>query len=387
MGVYIWLGGKIVPMGQADGPVVTPPSPTRARVSRLKATTGSGAAPTPYVNPRNSLTIGQYNPRDTTIANHGKVYGTLEQDPLAPARVPFQGDFTCTSNNQIVENLEIFGSINTRAFTNVTVRNCTVYGPPSTSSWWGTLRGPIYSSSSQMNGLLVEDTLRRVEISNHQDGPSFTSTTGNVTIEGSYLHDALFSEFSQAQVDSGEHPAGGSNYTHCDGLQWHVGKNYLIRGNFIGGVREPWDHHIGREAEINSGDDWYNAALMIKQEVSNAEANFIDNVIIENNWLWGGASTVNITSPGASASGPKNYMVPKDAADGRPARVGVIIRNNTFLRSTWEDKLKTRLNSDGNIMEPSGQAYVLRDLNMGVFQNNTFPDGVAVPIRSGGNYP
>jgi hypothetical protein len=255
----------------------------------------------------------------------------------------------------------VFGSIHTGAFTNVVIRNCIVWGTLAT----GTDTSFIISSNDNGRGLIVEDcrligrgsawcsgmrggnyTIRRTEINNAPDGLCFTSQLGNVTAESCWIHNGLYLEWTASTPNM---PPGGNYYTHTDGVQFHRGKNYVIRGNMIGGVRVPGDHHTGMAAQIASGDDMYNAAFMIKQEVDNTLANKIENVLIENNWLMGGQSTINITS------GRDNTFS------------STTIRNNRFIRSTWGQ-----------------QYYILRGPGLGVFSNNVFDDdGSPVPISNG----
>lgn len=140
-------------------------------------------------------------------------------------------------------------------------------------------------------------------------------------------------------------------YTHVDGVQFHRGKHYKIRGNRIGGTRVLGSHNVypSQKAVILTGDDMYNSAFMIKQEVDNTLANRIEDVIIELNFLAGGTATINFTS------GNDNPF-----AD-------TYIRDNKFYRSTW-----------------GGQTYMLCGPNIGHLSNNTFlDDGTAVPVTRG----
>lgn len=425
-GTYLWEGVGTEPYLVGVGPVVPPPTPVnRVRVSRLKVTT-TGTVDPPATNPRLSLVPGTYRPDLDQGGSIGVPVG-----PWNPAAiVPFQGDFTATSNGQIIENLEIFGRVNMRTFRG-TIRNCIIWGNAYTTN--GTETCCIFGSSDNLNGTIVEDcliqgrgnvwcsgirggnfTVRRCEMRNLPDYVLFTSQLGNCTLEASWLHGGYFEEWpmSKAAVSQGgdgSHPYAGGYYTHVDGVQFHRGKNYDVNGNMIGGHRDPWDHHLNKAAELNAADDLYNASLLLKQEVNNGEANFIDNVKIRNNIFYGGASTLNITSPPGDAKslwdlnalpadrashGPKNYFTAQPAIYSdvdptvmlRPARVGAQITNNQFVRSDWDNLLKTRLGNDGQIMDPNGQAYILRDPGLAIMSGYTFTDnGATVPIRAGKN--
>ncbi len=295
---------------------------------------------------------GTYRPDGTTT---GPIPGTT--------LTTVSGDFNVTANNQLVQNLDINGRLNTGAFSNVVVRNCIIRGTAMTGA--DTETYCIISANDNSRGLLVEDcrivgrgnpwcsatgsgnyTIRRTEISNTPDGLGLRSALGNVTAEACWIHNGYFLEWDATTPNR---PAAGGYYTHVDGVQFHRGKNYVFRGNMIGGVRAPYDHHSGHQADIQAADDMYNAAFMIKQEVDNSLANKIENVLIEDNWLEGGASTINM------ASGRDNDFS------------STTIRNNRFIRSTW-----------------GAQYYILRPPGLGVFTNNVFDDdGTPVPITTG----
>lgn len=131
-------------------------------------------------------------------------------------------------------------------------------------------------------------TLVRCEITNVQDGfgliqgkedtedPSFTK------IEGCWIHRMIFYR------GEGWHQPEG---THSDVIQTHIGSNLTLRGNMLGGARD----EAGYEADpgYNSGDDAKNAALMLKQEVSNDELDRIQDVSIEKNFWQGGVFCIN----------------------------------------------------------------------------------------------
>jgi hypothetical protein len=304
-------------------------------IDAVSATTTGTAAAT-----RRALVPGAYKPGPDTT---GPIPGTT--------LTRINGDYTATADNQIIENLEVYGTINTKTFNNVVVRNCVVWGTQAT----GTFTAFIMSSGENGRGLTVEDcrfngrnnpwvsgmrggnyTIRRTEITGAADGLSLTSALGNVTAEANWLHNGYYAEWDATTTGV---PAQGGYYTHTDGVQFHRGKNYVIRGNLIGGTRNPADHHTGKAATIAAGDDFYNSAFMIKQEVDATPANKIENVLIENNWLTGGVSTINISSGNGNTFNT------------------LIIRNNRFTRSTW-----------GN------QMYILQSPGLGTITGNVYDD-------------
>lgn len=383
MTVYRWTGAVLVECGTVP---TTPPTTTnRVRVSRIRAALASGGT-TPPANPRDALVVGDYRPDVDQGGAIGVPVGPLPSATL----VVFNGDYQATANNQIIENLDVYGRINVRGFTGVHVRNCIVRG----TLTLGTQTGFIYSSSgANLGGLLVEDTrfqgrgnffqeamrggnytLRRVEIVVAADGIGLNSTVGNVTVEACWMHNGLYGEWTSAEEANGTRPRQSSYYTHNDGIQFHIGQNYLIRGNMIGGTRDPWIHHTGHANEIDAGDDQFNAAILVKQEVDNSTANHLGNILIEKNWLFGGSSTMNITTGATDSTGPKNYGT------------DWIIRNNRFIRSTWDSLLASRRLISGQAGLSSSQTYILRDPGIGVLSGNVFDDdGTPVPISAGQN--
>ena len=315
----------------------TPKSSTTTRpVSAFQKSLSIAAAD------RSQLVLGTYVPsRETT----GRI-------PGSPAVTRIDTDIKATANGQVFENLEVWGRINVGTFSNVVVRNCIVRGTAAT----GELVSLIYGSGDNLRGLLIEDcalagrgnvwsggmrggnyTIRRTELTWLPDGLSFTSPLGNVNVEGCWIHNGMYAEWSATTPNP---PYAGGYYTHVDGIQFHRGKNYTIRGNMIGGVRAVAKHHTsGASTTINNADDLYNSSLMIKQEVDDSLANKVENVLIEKNWFEGGQATINL------ASGRGNDFST------------TVIRNNRFMRSTWGQ-----------------QYYILRSPGLGQFSNNVFDD-------------
>lgn len=299
---------------------------------------------------RRALVAGTYCPSASTT---GPIPGTQLRR--------IDGDVVASADGQVIENLEVFGSINLRSFTGVTIRNCVVWGTMAT----GTDTAFIIFGSENGRSAVIEDcrlngrgnvwcsgvrggnyTMRRTEITNASDGVSLTSQIGNVTVEACWIHNGYYMEWS---ADTPNMPKQGGNYTHVDGVQFHRGKNYTFRGNMIGGTRCPAKYQTGALAQIQAADDMYNSAFMIKQEVDNTAANKIENVLIESNWLAGGGATINI------ASGRDNTFS------------SLIIRNNRFVRSTW-----------------GPQMYILTPPGYGTLSNNVFDDdNQGVPISKG----
>lgn len=116
-------------------------------------------------------------------------------------------------------------------------------------------------------------TLRRVEIASTVDGVNVGGTatygdptTGNVLIENSWIHDLI-------HYNDNSHPDG----SHNDAVQIGAGKNIKVTGTRIDGTI-------------------YNAGFMVTQGRGP-----VSNLTITNNWLAGGACTINIYDKEASA--------------------------------------------------------------------------------------
>lgn len=342
---------------------------------------------------RDALVYGNYKPSAASVGPVPEITLTQYGSPTTST------DFVVTANNQVVQNLEIWGGVDLKSFSNVTVRNCIIHGTLNRGSGTGhvfgagnNLRGATIIDSALVgrpvtvpasyNGIANPDagkvnlanewvsgvlganfTVLRTEITNTSDAISLVSPLGNVTVKGSWIHDGWMNEWgdSQASPSSGTpryypYSAGTIHYTHVDGVQFHRGKNYVFVGNVIGGKRVKGEHNAtpSQKPQINSGDDMYNAAMMIKQEVDDTAANKIENVLIDRNWFAGGSATINITW-------------------GRNNRFETLtFSNNKFPRSTWGD-----------------QWYILRSRDdagtpVGNFSNNTFEDdNTPVPITRG----
>ncbi len=299
---------------------------------------------------RASLVPGTYRPdRSTTGPLPGSTLQTVN------------GNLNATAHGQVIENVEVWGSINLGSYQSVIIRNSIIHGTTAT----GTLTACVVAANDDLRGLVIQDckltgqgnpwcegirganyTIRRCELDNLPDALSLTSAKGNVTAEACWIHNGLYLEWDASTPNM---PAASGNYIHSDGVQFHRGSNYVFRGNMIGGVRVPGQQHTGVAAQIASGDDFYNSCFMIKQEVDDTLANRITNVLIEKNWLMGGAASINL------ASGRGNDFS------------STVIRNNRFIRSTW-----------------GGQFYILRPPGLGVFENNVFDDtGEPVTISKG----
>ena len=257
------------------------------------------------------------------------------------------GTYTVNEPGTVVEGLDIYGNIvlgpNAR---NVVVRNTVVRGDAYASGKTSVITGG--GGANDRLGLVVEDsildltgrenwfvngleganlTVRRTEIKRSTDGIGLVSERGNVLVEGCWIHDGA--HFTWTDDTPQPKPGHKDNQTHNDGVQFHRGKNLVLRGNFIGGDRA-------------AGDDYRNAGVMISQAVNADPANRLDDVLIEKNWFQGGAATINMAY-----------------SNGNDLRT-VTIRDNRFLRGPGYYILKN------GAIQPSLSNNVFDDTNQPV---------------------
>lgn len=138
-------------------------------------------------------------------------------------------------------------------------------------------------------------TLKRCEITDVQDGINYVqngwvvgSSTSYCLIEQSWIHRMWHMNDWQGTGTPTNH------LTHNDVFQTNNGKNITIRWSMLGGNRvqagyEPWP------GGANTGDDAYSSILQLQQEKNDTEAERVENLLIEENWIWGGIMGVNVS--------------------------------------------------------------------------------------------
>lgn len=243
----------------------------------------------------------------------------------------------------------------------------------------------------------------RTEVLNVHDpwnwiGPNPSSTAQDLTDQSHIMQQCWFHKGFYA---NNQYPPNDGQ-PHCDGLQTNFGRNLLIKGSVIGGVRDwvgynTWPgstvtdnslrlgHGSFDGAGYNSGDDFWNAGIMFKQEPDGGagggtytDAGRIRNVTIEDNWIYGGVSGINHAGGGSEL--PNTFE-------------NTVVRNNRFgLRGAdYGVKLTVpggatfgTLPIDGTTSNSSGY-YILRHSNWAaMYSGNTIEEtGAAVPITNG----
>lgn len=273
---------------------------------------------------REVLTLGAYIPGWKTT---GLLSGWNLED-LTPITPNGSSYYITTNPGQVYENCIFWGEVRPNKVQGVTFKNCAFAGPSpahglttynsircydqDTKQWWledcvidpflwsrGDLNPPGGAYElSDLPGLLRASiairggrgTVRRVDIRNAQDGFHWIQSKANpsdpafLTVEGSWIH-------AMNYYRGPLHPSQPEG-THSDGFQSHYGSNLILRGNMIGGAHSPFGYN--QTPAYNSGDDCYNAGIMLKQETWNVSGvpdranREIQNVLIEKNFFNGG---------------------------------------------------------------------------------------------------
>lgn len=337
-----------------------------------------GRTPLPST-PRDTLVPGSYIPGPGTA---GIIPGTV----FTPWEGNVDGDITLTDANAVYENIEFWGQVRPKA-PGIVFRNCIFRGKDPDGlttglhgciknyglayyhfkmydclidqSGWVTERGSndLSPSSAGIHGGDFE--AYRIEITGVQDGINYVAhggwdanTTANdrfAILEASWIHKMYYK-------NNWFGPSDGR--THSDAFQFNTGKNITIRHNMIGGERDSSGYMLW-PGGYNAGDDAANAAFMIKQELNATAEAKIENVLIEHNWIRGGAAGINhffmssrpndfstmkikdniffqrgplensaATGPGTYTEGPGYYAIVSWGID-----IATVYENNTILET------------------------------------------------------
>ncbi|MCU1458700.1 MAG: Esterase [Actinomycetia bacterium] len=224
--------------------------------------------------------IFSFDPRGVSSLGPG---GVGQIGPSNAAIMRPSGSITITTPGQVVENINVSGTITINA-NNVTVRNFRAQNVVQNANNGGMLLedGEVYGGGSFTgDGIAWANyTLRRMNVHNTFDG---LKAHGNVLIENSWVHD--MNEFKGLQY-------GAGGYSHNDGLQTSSGSNITIRGSRF--------ERTG-----------FNSAIFI-----DADQGPIGNVLIENNFIDGGGFSL--------------YSIQSRSAPQFGVPTNVVVRNNVF---------------------------------------------------------
>lgn len=218
---------------------------------------------------------------------------------------------------------------------------------------------------------------RRCEVTHVEDGfhltgPGAGDPWRNVGImEGNWVH---YGQYSNALTV----PSDGQ--PHCDAIQFNTGKNWRIVGNMLGGQRVQSGYRVW-PGGYNAGDDFWNACIMFKQEVSDtAPQTLIENVLIEKNFLCGGTASLNHA---AGATSPQKFAT------------SIVRDNKIFTRGNdWgANRRASTTAGDPNVYQenpgpptgtPRGYYIIKQSSILAAYSNNTiYETGAPAPIANG----
>lgn len=233
---------------------------------------------------------------------------------------------------------------------------------------WHTVRGRTTWRRSQFGIHGGMFRAERCEIRNVEDGVNHVGRSSgdpwtNLTeMLGCWVHGAHYVNMVSAPSDG---------QTHNDPFQFNTGKNIRLIGNLFGGPRDMVGYRTW-PGGWNSGDDFWNAGIMIKQEVSStAPQSTIENVEIRGNFFWGGTASINhASSTGdpqtfASMVVADNYIVERGSDWGRNKKTdasGAVIENtanggpgyeilkHNNVAATYSNNRRVRVNPDGTFV-------------------------------------
>lgn len=282
-------------------------------------------------------------------------------------------DLTITANGTIYENVQFMGGKVYVQAKNVTFRNCWFRGQqiantitdPLVRCHWDSVQNLLFDrctfgSASQVGwpdaGILGWNfTVNRCDISRVSDGiRNINSDTeanlGNITVQGSYIHDLMYVTPSSD---------GPDNQTHNDCIQLVGGSNIQIKGNALHAYV---DRSLGKAGQ--AGIPLLNATDPSGQPVTGDPYAWMTALgitpdhgavsgVIEQNWFYGGQFTLNIAQKAHGLVAP-----------------GVTVTANRFGKDN-------RLGAYDFLVSNAIQPLVTAS-------GNTFPDGSSVPMRNGG---
>ena len=311
------LPNAVVPPHVVDAtlthPPAKPPAPVKARsvsvappkappVAKKKAAGSSGAGSVAPV----VLSGDQPGPGNTGV-------------PVGTALTVLDGDLTITKAGATYSGLDIHGFVKVEA-PNVTIKDSIIRGGVAPADI-----GLVNDTDNSATNFLIEDselvpmdpsvqidgikgwnyTALRLNIHGTTDGAKMYGP--NATIEDSYIH---------GLVTYAHDPDHGGGESHNDGVQILSGSNLKIIGNTIEGGS--------------------NTALMVTQDHGTTS-----NVVFDNNWVSGGACTLNILPTPLASLG------------------GITVDNNIFTDNSTKhcpilDSPRTDLSVSGNVFAGTG---------------------------------
>lgn len=244
--------------------------------------------------------------------------------------------------------------------------------------YWWTVKGRTTRRRSQFGVHGGMFRLIRCEVTNVEDGVNHVGrSSGDPWSNETLVESCLFHHANY--VNAVDAPDDGQS--HNDAFQFNTGKNIIIRGNKFGGMRDMTGYRTW-PGGYNSGDDFWNACLMIKQEVNSdpSYSGYIENVMIESNFLSGGTASINHASSTGSLQTWATTTVRNNRIYARGSDWGM----NKKTNPATHNPLDPIENPAGSGSSTDGY-YILKHSNVrAVYSNNTiYETGLPAPIQNG----
>lgn len=298
----------------------------RADIAAAGSTGGSSA--------RDSLVLGSYIPGYTTdsvgLINPGATFTSVNGDANGEIYIDTPGTFT---------DRKYWGKVICRGSSDFTFHNCVFYGqkpevtitvnggaiqnygsnPPHVNlwdcvidrqGWYDSTDGvhtSLYKGSPWSSGIHGGNfSAYRCDIVHCQDGVNYVGPSTLAAadaafclMQGCWIHANYYKNgwYDQLAPFNGTEPADPgvptSRDSHSDVFQFNTGHNITLRYNLLGGTRDMANYLLTPPNGFNGGQDAHNSAIMIQQESDTSDSARVGNVLIEYNWLGGGAATIN----------------------------------------------------------------------------------------------
>ncbi len=290
-------------------------------------------------------------------------------------------DITLTASSDL-KNLDIRGQLNGRGGR---ISDSIIRGRPNTKSEIPMVCGTSFNlGGAVLDHCRIDGTGNETGFLDCLSGGNFTASycdllrgvdgghfnaVGNGTIENSRISSCYYMAWwndatnslrttSFTDIDgvvwTAPFPAQSSGDVHADGIQIAGQSGWVIRGNYIGGKRGTaaaggaLDPTVRADKDIINAldqDQGFTTSCLMVNAVSTAPM----GALIDRNWLYGGASRINMSTSGSDLL------------------QGVTISNNRFIRSDWGG---------------GGGYYIYAFANhQATLINNVYDDtGAAVPV-------
>ena len=257
-------------------PPVTAPKPTPTPTPTATPKPTPKPTPTPSPSPSTRPTTPPVVPPASGSDNgSGFPNASTTGVPAGVKLTRYDGDIVITKPNTVIDGLEVHGTITVNA-PGAVIKNSKIVGgstPASTGLVNNVVSGASFTiedselvaatPSTLWNGVFGSNcTAERINV--HGVVDSVRVLGGNVVVRDSWLHDTTYSKTD---------PLRNGTPTHDDTIQIQAGSGILIEGNRL--------------------EDAHNAGVMISQDASRST---LSNIVIRDNYLQGGACTINIAA-------------------------------------------------------------------------------------------